>query len=56
MPHTHTLPPDVLADAARLATRYTMTAERDVHTRLLGSAGAAPEPAANDADLLDFEL
>ena len=56
MPHTHTLPPDVLAHAARLATRYTMTAERDVHTRLLGSAGAAPEPAANDADLLDFEL
>ncbi len=56
MPHTHTLPPDVLADAARLATRYTMTAERDVHTRLLGSAGAAPEPAANDAYLLDFEL
>ncbi len=56
LPDTDTLPPDILVHAARLASHYTMSAERDVHARLFGTAGAAPAAAANDADLLDFEL
>jgi hypothetical protein len=56
LPDADTLPPDVLVHAARLAAHYTMSAERDVHARLFGTAGAAPEAPANDADLLDFEL